>query len=120
MTHIDLMNAVVFLAMGIPALLAQADPSAGIWSELVKLGSIGIILGWITLIDIPARNKAANENVVAWREELKAERAASKEREAAFSAALEKFYSAIERLADSKDQQAGAISELIEELREGK
>ena len=106
MTISDLMNTAVFLAMGVPVVIAQQDPGAGIWSELVKLGSIGIILGWITLVDIPARNKVFAENVAAWREELRHERAAAAAREAAFAAALEKFNSALNKLAESQDELA--------------
>ena len=128
MTVHNLGSWLVLAAAGGISVLAQADASI-LTNSLVQFGAIGIILAWLTLVDIPARTKAAGENAAAWKlamqeqaaswkDQLQQERAAAQAREEMFRGALEKVAASIATSAASQGELAGALDQLADELRE--
>jgi hypothetical protein len=114
-------GGLVLALAGAASLVAQVDGSI-LTNSLVQFGAVGVILAWLTLVDIPARNKAAAENAAAWKaaaaeqaaawkDQLQLERAATQAREEMFRAALEK-------VAVSQGALAGALDQLVDELRQ--
>lgn len=108
----DLGNGIILLIAGSFATLAQTDTATALGSSLIQFGAIGVILAWITLVDIPARNKAAEKREEAWKEQLVVERQASKEREASFQASLERLALALERVGTGSSDLATAVKHL--------
>lgn len=113
-------DIVVVLGLGVSA-LAQSEVSA-IGSSLIQLGAIGVVLAWITLVDIPQRNKAAekredlaekaaDKREAAWEKQLVAERLSSQAREEMFRASLDKMSAALDKLGNG-------LNTLSEELQD--
>lgn len=123
---LNVQNAIVLTVMGAVSMIAQAT-GGEIASSLIQFGAIGVILAWITLVDIPQRNKAserredaheraaksreesadkaASAREAAWKEQLEAERRAATTRQ-------ELFHRSLERLADVLDRSTAALDKL--------
>jgi hypothetical protein len=119
MSIFDIANLGMFLLLGPAVVLAQTDAAAaGIAPSLIQLGAIGVILAWLTMVDIPARNKAAADREVVWQKQVEAERAASTTREAQFQVALERHADALAKVGETQEHLADAVTGLTNELRE--
>ena len=101
----------IFVVSGAFGLIAEvADPSNGFGTALVQFGAIGVILAWITMVDIPQRNKAAEKREETWLKQVESERTASIDREAILRGAITELAHSIDDLAKEIRENQSSVT----------
>lgn len=126
----DIANGALFLVLGVPVVIAQAaDPASGVTSSLVQIGSVGVVMAWLTMIHLPAQSKAAEKREEAaekrehaWRSSLEAQFSRAETERARLTAEHEKTMmrvaDVLDKFKDAQGEVARATLALAAELRE--